>query len=58
MIALAGLKLLPLIVSENEFVLADTETGEMLLVVTVPEVTVKVWLLETGPFTPFWIAMP
>jgi hypothetical protein len=53
MSALVGSKLLPLIVREKEFVLAGTEFGEMLLVVTVPEVTVNVCPFETGPFTPF-----
>ena len=40
--AVAGLKLLPFTVSENEFVLAGTDVGETLVVVTVPEVTVSI----------------
>jgi hypothetical protein len=51
MMAPEGSKLLPLMVSENEFGLAVTDVGEMLLVAGA--LTVRVWPLEIGPPNPF-----
>ena len=53
--AAEGSKLLPLIVSEKELVLAVTDMGEMLLVAGA--FTVRACALEVGPPAPFWMAM-